>query len=101
MAAQARERFGQNSRYLLDLYHVCDYPAVWPGDKATVHRHRDALKASRLEEVLAALRERLAPADSPETEAPARAALRYLQNRLDQLDTYLTAKMREQQGSNR
>jgi hypothetical protein len=51
----------------LDLYHVCDYlAAVWPGDIAEVHRHRDALKVGQLDEVL--------------------AALRYLENRLDQLD---------------
>lgn len=87
LAQQARERFGAQSRYLLDLYHVCDYlAAVWPADKASVQAHRDALKAGRLDEVLAALRARLEPPETPEAEAPARAALRYLQNRLDQLD---------------
>ncbi|MBC8012008.1 MAG: hypothetical protein H7067_18135 [Burkholderiales bacterium] len=86
LATQARERFGSNSRYLLDLYHVCDYlAAVWPGEKAVVHRHRDALRAGGLDTVLDALRSRLKP-PPPETEAPARAALRYLENRLDQLD---------------
>jgi hypothetical protein len=87
LAAQARERFGANSRYLLDLYHACDYlAAVWPGDKAEVHRHRDALKDGRLQSVLNALGEKMEPPETPEPEAPARAALRYLQNRLDQLD---------------
>jgi hypothetical protein len=87
LAAQANERFGENSRYLLDLYHVCDYlAAVWPANKAEVHRHRDALKAGKLDAVLDALRERLEPSEAPESEAPARAALRYLENRLDQLD---------------
>jgi hypothetical protein len=87
LALQARERFGQNSRYLLDLYHVCDHlSAVWPGNKAEVHRQRDALKAGRLPSVLDALRERMEPPEAPQTEAPARAALRYLENRLDQLD---------------
>lgn len=87
LAAQARERFGENSGYLLDLYHVCDYlAAVWPGEKALVHRHRDALKAGALETVLDALRARQEPPCTPEADAPARAALRYLQNRPDQLD---------------
>jgi Uncharacterised protein family (UPF0236) len=87
LATQARERFGANSRYLLDLYHVCDYlAAVWPGDKTEVHRHRDALKAGQLDTVLTALRTKLEPPGTPEAEAPARAALRYLENRLDQLD---------------
>jgi Uncharacterised protein family (UPF0236) len=91
LAAQANERFGENSRYLLDLYHVCDYlTAVWPADKAEVHRHRDALKAGKLDAVLDALGERLEPPETSESEAPARAALRYLENRLDQLD-YPTA----------
>jgi hypothetical protein len=44
------------------------------------------LKAGRLEEVLDALRVRLEPPEAPESEAPARAALRYLENRRDQLD---------------
>lgn len=87
LAQQAAERFGPASRYLLDLYHVCDYlAAVWPADKASVHQHRDALKAGRLASVLDALRERLEPASTPDEHAPARCALRYLENRPDQLD---------------
>lgn len=91
LASQARERFGKNSDYLLDLYHVCDYlAAVWPGQKVEVDRHRDALKTGALDTVLDALRVRLEPPGVPESEAPARAALRYLENRPDQLD-YLSA----------
>jgi hypothetical protein len=87
LATQARERFGQNSVFLLDLYHVCDYlAAVWPDDKAEIHRHRDALKAGQLDSVLDALRARLEPTEIPESDTPARAALRYLENRLEQLD---------------
>lgn len=87
LAMQARERFGSHGHYLLDLYHVCDYlAAVWPGDKAEVHRHRDALKAGQLDRVLHALRARLEPPETPDPDAPARSALRYLENRLAQLD---------------
>ena len=87
LAHQAAVRFGSAGTYLLDLYHVCDYlAAVWPGDQATLHRHCDALKAGRTAAVLAALRDRLEPPDTPEESAPARAALRYLENRRDQLD---------------
>jgi hypothetical protein len=87
LVAQARDRFGAHGSYLLDLFHVCDYfAAVWPTDKAEVHRQRDALKAGRVDQVLAALRLKLEPADWPAAHAPARAALRYLENRLDQLD---------------
>jgi hypothetical protein len=87
LATQARERFGQNSAFRLDLYHVCDYlAAVWPDDKAMVQLHRDALKTSGPATVLAALCAKLEPTCTPEPAAPARAALRYLENRLDQLD---------------
>lgn len=87
LALQARERFGTQGRYLLDLYHVCDYlAAVWPADKAEVHRQRDALRAGQLDTVLDSLRGRLEPPEAPESAAPARAALRYLENRITQLD---------------
>jgi hypothetical protein len=87
LAQQAAERFGSCGHYLLDLYHVCDYfAAVWPGDKLTVHAQRDALKAGRADAVLAALRGRLESPETPEQDAPARRALRYLDNRRDQLD---------------
>lgn len=87
LAQQASLRFGQCSTYLLDLYHVCDYlAAVWPGDKTTVQAYREALKAGRHEEVLTALRVRLEAPELPDEHAPARCALRYLENRRDQLD---------------
>jgi hypothetical protein len=87
LAMQARESFGENTRYLLDLFHVCDYlAAVWPNEKDVVQQHREALKAGQLTTVLDALRARLEPPGTPEPDAPARAALRYLENRLDQLD---------------
>lgn len=86
LAQQVHARFGACATYLLDLYHVCDYfAAVWPGDKAMVQAQRDALKAGNLPAVLAALRDRLEPTDLPDEHAPARRALRYLENRLDQL----------------
>ena len=87
LAMQARQHFGTHGSYLLDLYHVCDYlAAVRPAAKDTVHHKRDQLKAGQLQPVLEALRIKLEPPDTPEPEAPARAALRYLENRLDQLD---------------
>jgi hypothetical protein len=80
-------RFGPNAGYLVDLYHVCDYlAAVWPGQRKTVKRHRDHLKAGRLPRVLAALRARLEPLEWSDEDAPARRALRYLENRPLQLD---------------
>ena len=88
LAHQAAVRFGAAGTYLLDLHHVCAYlAAVWPGDKATLHRHRDALRAGRTETVLPAPRDRLEPPDTPKAAAPARSALRYLENRRAQLDS--------------
>ena len=87
LAQQASVCFGTCSTYLLDLYHVCDYlAAVWPGDKTTVQAHRDALKAGRHEQVFTALRDRLEAPELPDEQAPARCALRYLENRREQLD---------------
>jgi hypothetical protein len=87
IAAQCLRRFGPKVGYLLDLYHVCDYlAAVWPGDRQTVQTHRDHLKAGKVDKVLSALRQREEPADTPDELAPARCALRYLENRPDQLD---------------
>jgi hypothetical protein len=87
LARQALASFGSSTSYLVDLYHVCDYlTAVWPGEKEVVARHREALKANRTSEVLAAIEGRLEPPEVADEEAPARRALRYLSNRLDQLD---------------
>lgn len=84
---QARAHLGPRMRYLLDLYHVCDYlAAVWPDQRRVVARHRDALKVGRISKVLDALRKRLEPENLPDEDAPARRALRYLNNRRDQLD---------------
>jgi hypothetical protein len=86
VAQQASTQFGPSGTYLLDLYHVCEYLAeVWPADKTTLHQHRDALKTGAVETVLTALRQRLEPPEQPDEAAPARCALRYLENRRDQL----------------
>jgi hypothetical protein len=91
VAGQCMERFAPYVRYTVDLYHVCDYlTAVWPEQREMVCRHRDHLKAGEVDKVLAALRAIAEPAELPEEKAPARKALRYLENRLSQLD-YLAA----------
>lgn len=87
IANQCLGRFAPQASYLLDLFHVCDYlAAVWPGDRESVHRHRDHLKAGEVAVVLSALRARLEPPETPDELAPARRALRYLENRPGQLD---------------
>lgn len=87
IVTQCLARLGPQVRYTVDLYHVCDYlAAVWPGQRELVHLHRDHLKAGQLETVLAALRACEIPSGCSPEEAPAVAALRYLENRRDQLN---------------
>jgi hypothetical protein len=84
---QFTSRFGPGGTYLLDLFHVCDYlSAVYAGDKAMINARRDLLKEGKVEAVLGGLADRLEPLEIPDESAPARCALRYLQNRPGQLD---------------
>jgi hypothetical protein len=80
-------RLGPFVRYTVDLYHVCDYlAAVWPEARETVHERRDQLKSGEIERVLDALRERAEAPEVPDEKAPARNALRYLENRREQIN---------------
>jgi hypothetical protein len=90
IAEQFEAVFGTQATYLLDLYHVCDYlaaaaPACAKKPKAWLTRQKNKLKNGQIKKVLRAL----APLEPPEIEAedaPVRACIRYLTNRLDQLD---------------
>jgi hypothetical protein len=88
--AQSRVQFGHSGRYLLDLYHVCDYLAAAapdtaaPGPYLTLSKTR--LCAGAAKEVIAELAARREPPELPDQAAPVRVAHRYLSNRLDQLD---------------
>lgn len=90
IADQARIHFGTQGRYTLDLYHVCEYLAAAAPDpndtNAYVTALREALRASNTAPVFAALRPRAEPPETPAAKAPVRAALRYLENRPEQLD---------------
>jgi len=90
IAEQARIQFGPQGRYTVDLFHACEYLAAAAPDpahaKPFVAPLRDALRASDHPKVLATLRPRAEPPDVPDEKAPVRAALRYLENRPDQLD---------------
>jgi hypothetical protein len=87
IAEQCLRRFDPFVRYTLDLYHVCDYlAAATPPSGPGVTAQRELLRANRSVEVLAQLRPRLEPAEQPDELAPVRCAVRYLENRPDQLD---------------
>jgi hypothetical protein len=87
---QARVQFGTSGRYLLDLYHVCDYLAAAAPDPAAPGPYLELSKAhlctGAAAELIAQLAPRREPAELPDEAAPVRVAHRYLTNRLAQLD---------------
>ena len=87
---QAANTFGQQGRFLIDFYHVCEYlgeasesiskqPSRW------MKTQKRRLKAGRARVVIKELQKHLEPASSPEATAPVRKAFRYLSNRQDAL----------------
>ena len=77
-------------RYLVDFYHLCEYlskaqPHCQPNSRwSTTQRNR--LKTNAPEKILKTLQPHLEPEHVQEDKAPVRAAHRYIDNRLDQLD---------------
>lgn len=86
IADQVEEQFGGQGRYMIDLYHLCEYlSGAAPQDAATVKKWVDRqkchLKAGRVKQVIAELRSRLEPGDVSDEEAPVRRCYRYMINR--------------------
>ena len=89
IAEPARLQFRQQGRSTVDRFHVYEYLAAAPdpaNTKGFVAPLREALRASDRPSVLATLRPRSEHHEVPDQNAPVRAALRYLENRTDQLD---------------
>lgn len=89
LAAQCRAQFGARGRYLLDLYHVCDYLAAALGPDAppgTLAQHRDRLLRGDHTALQAEWAARVEPPAVPDEAAPVRSLHRYLANRPEQLD---------------
>jgi hypothetical protein len=90
ITTQFAEQFGRQGRYLLDFWHVSEYlgaaAMVIGPRRAEVWRRRQ--EGRLLENQVAAVLRALTPHLEPETqtEAPVRAAHRYLSGRRDQLD---------------
>lgn len=94
IAAQVEERFGAQSHYLLDFYHVCDY--LGAAAKALTHTAQTAetwmaeqkqrLKTQRVQELIQTLRPHLEASGVADEDAPVRQCHRYLSHRLHQLD---------------
>lgn len=89
---QSNEIFGAKGMFLCDFYHVSEYlAAAAPTCRGhDPHRWRRTqqkrLRRGAAAPVIAALAEHLEPAQTPDEEAPVRAAHRYLTNRADCLD---------------
>ena len=96
---QYQEQFGPQATYLVDFYHVSEYLAAAaprmtrPGrEQEWRRRQQGRLLENKVEGVLRSLATRLEPAG--QTEAPVRAAWRYLSERRAHLD-YAGARARE------
>ena len=94
IAHQIKERFGAQSSYLVDFFHVCDYLSAAaqaihsevPAQQLWLQTQKERLKTQGLEPLLNDLQANLEPVDTPEELAPIRRCHRYLSHRQDQLD---------------
>ena len=94
IVGQIEERFGDQGRYLIDFYHVCEYLAaaaetVAPHAAAReiwMETQKEALKDGRLDAVLGALAGQCEAREVADEQAPVRTCHRYLSARANQLD---------------
>ena len=98
ISEQIEEQFGNQARYLVDFYHLCEYLAAASArcalgaEPAWMERQKNLLKENQAEQVLLALSPFIEDRNIADNEAPVRVCYRYLSNRLalNQLD-YKTA----------
>lgn len=103
IVGQIEERFGDQGRYLVDFYHVCEYLAAASSavhaDPAERERwleaQKQALRCGRAEAVQRALAAHVEPDSTSDDNAPARRCHRYLGARRKQLfyDEALAAEL--------
>ncbi len=96
IADQVELRFGLQGRYLVDLYHVCEYLApaaerIARNDKhAWMDKQKQNMRENRSSQVLQDLQPFLEDDTVADSDAPVRACHRYIRNRPGQFD-YQTA----------
>lgn len=96
IADQVELRFGLQGRFLVDLYHVCEYLApaaerIAGKDKQSwMEKQKQKMKENRSSEVLQDLQPFLEDDSVADSDAPVRACHRYINNRPGQFD-YQTA----------
>ena len=89
---QAKEVFGDQCDFLLDFYHVSEYLAAAAAscrpsnEKSWLRTQQKRLKRGASPQVLQTLGEHQESAETPEDQAPVRAAIRSLSRRREQLD---------------
>ena len=94
IAHQIKERFGSQSTYLVDFFHVCDYLSAAaqgvhgevPAQQLWLQTQKHRLKTQGLGPLLNELQANLEPVGAAEELAPIRRCYRYLSHRQDQLD---------------
>ena len=93
IVGQIEERFGDQGRYLIDFYHVCEYLAAASGAVCAgpamqgrwLEAQKQALRSGQAEAVLQALAPHAEPAATADDDAPVRRCHRYLLARRKQL----------------
>ena len=89
---QCREVFGAQGTFLCDFYHVSEYlaaaaPVCQSGQPERWRRtQQKRLRRGAYQKVIEALKQHLEPAETPDEQAPVRAADRYLTKRAKCLD---------------
>jgi hypothetical protein len=88
---QVEERFGERANYLIDFYHVSEYlakaaEAITTEPQRWRRRQQERLKGNRVGKVMDELIPHLEEGKDRGEAAPVRACLRYLSNRLANLD---------------
>lgn len=94
IVGQVAEQFGDQGRYLIDFYHVCEYLSAAAmavssdnaAKKAWIETQKEALKAGRLDATLQVLAGLCEAPEVEDEKAPVRCCHRYLSSRRAQLD---------------
>jgi hypothetical protein len=94
IVGQVAEQFGDQGRYLIDFYHVCEYlsaaAAAIASDAAVretwIATQKEAVKTGRLDTTLEALAGHCEAPEVDDEKAPVRRCHRYLSSRRTQLD---------------
>jgi hypothetical protein len=88
---QVEQQFQGQATYLIDFYHLSEYLAkagesISGGKREWLRKQQSRLKANRVMEVLKEMEGKIESEEVGEDQAPVRACMRYMRNRLGCLD---------------